>query len=92
MQGFNHDQKQGESPEVRWRVTTPTGDRFACRVCASGARIEVQLTTGQDDLVCARVVPSFDAARDSANRWLRAVLADDNVVEGDATPLADIVH
>jgi hypothetical protein len=90
MPDANRDANRHAESDVRWSVTTATGDHFVCRVDASGGRIEVRLFAGKDDLICARVVPSLDAARRLANRWLRAVIA--NHPPGDAVPGGDAVH
>jgi hypothetical protein len=82
---------QGDAP-VRWRITTATGVRFACRVVITGARIEVRLTTGSNDLVCATVVPTLDAAQGIAHGWLRALVAGDDVDRLAARSRADVVH
>ena len=93
MHCSDQDKKRAaDAPDVRWRVTTATGIQFACRVYVIGARIEVRLTTEQDNLVCARVVSSFDAASDVVRGWLRAVVADDGVSELISGSRVDVVH
>ena len=84
-------ERENASP-VRWRVTTTNGVRFACLVSISGARVEVQLTTGHDSVLCASVVSSLDAADGLAHRWLRALVAGDDVSELIAGSRADTVH
>ena len=68
-------------PDVRWRVTTPNGIEFTCRVFSNDARIEVRLTIEDDELLCARVVPSVEEAGTVARRWLRAVVAGETISE-----------
>ncbi len=78
MQGYDHDESTRESAaDVRWRVTTAEGIQVACRVHVDDTRIEVRLTTGQEQLVCARVVPSLDDAGKIARGWLHAVVSDE---------------
>ena len=91
MQGSLRQEKHA-TPELRWRVTTRNGMQFACRVHASDARVEVRLTTGEDenDLLCSKVAPSLDAAGIIARRWLSAVVASDNV--SDETVAAPVIH
>ena len=90
MQGSDQNGKHGDAPDVRWRVTTPNGNQFACRVYTTGPRIEVRLMTGDEELLCARVVPSVDAAATVACRWLRAVVAGEAVSERPSSPV--VVH
>ena len=91
MQGSNQDRKRADAPDVRWSVRTATGDKFTCRVCITGARIEVRLTTNRDRLVCARVVPSLDAAGEVVRGWLRAVVA--NEISGlNSGSASEVVH
>lgn len=75
MQDPRHATKRIEASGECWRVTTANGDQFACRVLRGGSHLEVQLTAGEDDVVCAEVVSSFAAAGRVANGWLRTVIA-----------------
>lgn len=88
------DQKRTgvDAPDVRWRVRTATGATYACRVCIVGARIEVRLTTRQDELVCARVVSSLDAASTVVRGWLRAVVSSDDVSRLIAGGPVEVIH
>lgn len=89
MQGFEENEKDAG---LRWRVTTSSGDQFACSVRITGALVEVQLTTGEDEVVCVRAVPSAAEAGPIVHRWLRAVVAGS---PGQGTPVqaaADVVH
>ena len=92
MTGSDHGGRRADQAGVRWRVTTPSGDQFACRVRATGTRVEVRLTTGQDDVVCVRDVPSYDEARAVVNRWLRAVIAGGQRGDTAAGPSTHVVH
>ena len=92
MHCSDQDKKCADAPDVRWRVTTATGVQFACRVQISGARIEVRLTAEPDDLVCARVVSSLDAASDVDSGWLRLVVANNGVGELMSSPRVEVVH
>ena len=92
MHAAHQKRTRADAPDVRWRVTTATGVTFACRVRIAGARIEVRLTTRQDELVCARVVPSLDAASDVVRGWLRAVVSNDDVSELISGSPVDVVH
>ena len=84
--------RHGDPSPVRWRVTTTTGLRFACRVNVVGARVEVRLTTDGDGLVCAREVSSLDAADTVAHGWLRALVARGEVDEPSAGSCTATVH
>ena len=94
MHGCDQDKMRADAPDVRWRVTTATGVQFACRVYIIGARIEVRLTTEQDNLlcVCARVVPSFDAAGDVVRGWLHEIVANASVSAPLSGSGVDVVH
>jgi hypothetical protein len=92
VQGADQNGKRADAPDVRWRVTTGSGVQFACCVCITGARIEVRLTTEQDDLVCARVVPSLDAASAVVRGWLHVVVSSNGVSELISASRADVVH
>jgi hypothetical protein len=81
MQNADVHKGRVEALPVRWRVTTTAGVMFICRVEVDGPRIEVRLSTSEDDLVCAREVASIDAANGVAHAWLRAVVAG-GTVEG----------
>ena len=92
MHCLDHDKKRADAPDVRWRVTTATGIQFACCVYVIGARIEVRLTAEPDDLVCARVVSSLDAASDVVSGWLRLVVANNGVSELISGSRLEVVH
>ena len=79
MNEFRTEKEPGAASPARWRVTTRTGDSFACRVDVIGPRVEVRLTTGADTLLCARELPSLNAANIIAHGWLRAIVSGDNV-------------
>jgi hypothetical protein len=80
VQGYDHNTRDAAA-DVRWRVTTATGVQFACLVQVDGTGIEVRLTTSQEQLVCARVVPSLDDAAKVARGWLHAVVSDSGLSE-----------
>src|SRR5262245_9123023 len=82
--------KHANEPDVRWRVTTGNGTQFTCCVYTTDAGTEVRLMTGDDELLCSRVVPSIDAAGTVARRWLRTVVASEAVSEPSSAPT--IVH
>jgi hypothetical protein len=91
MSRFDDGQLTDRS-DLRWRVTTPTGLRYACRVRVVGFRLEVRLTTEEEHLVCARVVTSFDAARDIARGWLRSIVATGGIDGVDPGSRVEITH
>jgi hypothetical protein len=82
MHDPRHATERIETSGQRWRVTTANGDQFTCRILGGGPHLEVQLTAGEDDVVCAEVVSSFDAAGRLANRWLRTVIAHNDAEAG----------
>ena len=90
MSGSDLGRKHTNEPDVRWRVTTPNGVEFTCRVYNKDARIEVWLTGGEDELLCTRIVSSVEAAGTVARRWLRAVVAGEAVSEPSTSPT--VVH
>jgi hypothetical protein len=83
VQGYDQNTTDAAA-DVRWRVTTAAGVQFACRVHVDGTRIEVRLTTREEQLVCARVVPSLDAAATVARGWLHVVVSEGG--PGDLLP------
>jgi hypothetical protein len=78
VQGHDQD-KSDAAADTCWRVTTATGVQFACRVHLDGGGIEVRLTTTQEQLVCAKAVPSLHAAGEVVRGWLRAVVSDEGL-------------
>jgi hypothetical protein len=90
VSGSNLSGKQTGETDVRWRVTTPSGLEFTCRVYSNHSRIEVSLTDGDDALLCARVVSSAEAAGILARRWLRVVVSGETVSEPFSFPT--VVH
>lgn len=90
MQGSDLGGKPVNGPDVRWRVTTPDGVQFTCRVQTTGTRVEVRLMTGDEELLCVSVVPTLDVAGTVARRWLRAVVAGESVSDPSAPEI--VIH
>ena len=86
------DKRRADASDLRWQVTTATGAQFVCTVWDIGGRIEVRLTTEQDELVCATGVTSLDAASDVARNWLRTVVANNGVGDLIRGPWVETVH
>ena len=91
MYGADRNKGGVHTPDVRWRVTTPSGMTFACVVDVHDGHVDVRLMTTSNELVCARRVPSVDAATVVVRRWLQVVLANE-VSESTLPSRMDVPH
>lgn len=71
-----------ERIELCWRMKGPNGRILECAIFRHAAQgVEVRCGFGEDDLIRSQLAPEIGTARDVAEDWRRAVLANGGFAE-----------